>query len=444
MNDSGSTTSQSAQASAVPEAARGRIDKAPLIVLGVGIVLALLMVVFKPTAQPEPVEAAPPPMVDYIYADPQSAPIMVSTQGTATPRHQIDLVAQVAGRVESVAPHYAEGGFFAAGDALVQIESADYEYALVMAESRVADAKQLLAVEKGRARQAKREWRDLGDDESNALFLRKPQLASAESKLQATIADHKKAQLNLERTAIKAPFDGRVWKKLVDEGQYVTPGTPIARIYSTDRVEVSLPLTDRQAGLVDLPMGWKAGDEEHMPKVTFTAEFGRKQHQWEGKIVRTEASIDIESRVIFAIAEVENPFAQTGGPVRPQSPMSIGLFVEAKIEGRVFDNVLKLPRNALTREQQIYTLDAENRLHVVDVYVLQANREQAIVVADIPKGTRVVISHVPYATEGLAVSPKPLPSEEEPSGQVPTQMVKEPDETPGEAVSVEAMGDSAS
>jgi RND family efflux transporter MFP subunit len=271
----------------------------------------------------------------------------------------------------------------------------------------VADARKNLATEKGRAKQAKREWRDLGDKESNDLFLRKPQLASAEAMLRAAIADRGKAGLDLERTTFKAPFDGRVLSKHVDVGQYVTPGQTLAKLYAADKVEVRLPLTHSEVGLVDLALGWQNGEQKNPPLVNFSAEFGRKQHQWQGKLVRTEASIDTESRVVFAVAEVDHPFVdEAGHPV--ESPMAIGLFVEAEITGQEFENLLTVPRDALLPDNRIFTVDeTAMKIHPVDVRVLQANATEAVLQVDLPADSVVVTSHVPFAADDIEVSLRP-------------------------------------
>jgi len=397
-------------------------DFIPYTVLVLGVVMAfVVMFIFKPEAIPEDEAPALVQVVDWVKAAPETRSITVHSQGTVKPRIAIDLVAQVAGRVESVNDNFAEGAFFTSEEVLIQIESHDYEYALIRAESRVADAAQVLATEKGRAKQAKREWRDLGDKESNDLFLRKPQLASAEFTLKAAKADRDKAKLDLERTGIHAPFEGRVWKKMVDVGQYVTPGTSVARVYATDKVEIRLPLTNSQVGLVDLPVSQQHINRENgikpkQPEVTFSAEFGRRNHQWQGTVVRTEASIDTESRVVFAVAEVDNPFANNSEGVvniaEGDSPMAIGLFVEAEITGHEFENVMTLPRDALLQTNQIYTVDENSMLHAVDVEVLKADAEQAVVQVDIPEGTVVVTSYVSFATEGLKVKLREPPAEE--------------------------------
>jgi RND family efflux transporter MFP subunit len=327
----------------------------------------------------------------------------VRTQGTVGPHREIDLVAQVGGLVEQVAEELAEGSFFADGTVLVQLEPADYEIALVRAEARVAEAKQLVAQEKGRTRQAAREWRDLGNDEANALFLRKPQLQSAEAALRAARAEQRQARLNLDRTRISAPFAGRVRDKFVDAGQYVAPGTRVARVYDTEIAEVRLPLTDRQVALLDLPLNFRSDAAESAPGVKLTATFAGRTWSWDGRLVRTEATIDVETRVVYALVEVDKPFDAVPGSSRP--PLSIGLFVEAEIRGRQFSELAQIPRRALRNDDSVLLVDEEDRLVVRHVEVISTGAETALV-QGLAGGERVVTSQPSLAVAGMRVTPR--------------------------------------
>ena len=66
------------------------------------------------------------------------------------------------------------------------------------------------------------------------------------------------------------PFDGRVASTAVHVGEYVSVGTPLGRVFATDRVEVRLPLNDQQLAALGLPIGFAAG--EHGPRVQLSAD----------------------------------------------------------------------------------------------------------------------------------------------------------------------------
>jgi RND family efflux transporter MFP subunit len=381
--------------------AGNRVTALLVLLLGGGACYALL--VAKPKPEPEAMPEFVPPTVEVVMAAPASRSLFVETQGTVHPRREIQLVSQVGGRVEEVSSRFAQGAFFAAGERLVKVEGVDYEFAIARAESQVAASEQLVAEEEGRALQAKREWRDLGTVQGNALFLRKPQLASAKAALKASEADLSAARLDLSRTEISSPFNGRITEKFVDVGQFVALGTTVATIYDTDVVEVRLPLTDRQVALLDLPLNYQQEQAEELAgsPVVLRARFASKEWEWHGEIVRTDAIIDISSRVVYAVAEVEKPFAMLAGSDRP--PLSPGLFVHATIAGRELPDVSQLPRSALRTDGTVMLVGNDDRAQVRTVMVLRSD-PTSVWVQGLQKGERVIVREPTLVVSGMEVA----------------------------------------
>ncbi len=377
---------------------KGKITLAALVL---GIVFIAAIATLKPA--PEKAKRPPPPllMVDVITAAPQLIRPKVLSQGTVAPKREIDLISQVSGKVIAVADDYGNGSFFRSGDQLIQIESDEYQFAVVRAKAQLAKALEQVALEKGRSRQAKREWRDLGDRTANALFLREPQLAAAEATLESARADLDKANLDLSRTQIVTPFQGRIRQTFVDLGQFVGPGARIAKIYSTDVVEVRLPLSDRQVSLIDLPVNFEDAATANYPNVTLRSTVGDRHYEWNGKIVRTESSIDIQSRMTYAVAEIQNPFKEDPNSDRP--PLSIGMFVEAEIEGRSIANAVPLPKQIIYRGDEILVLNANNEIAMQKLTIVQSDGE-SVVAVDIPRGTRVVGTRIGLPVPGMKVN----------------------------------------
>ena len=377
---------------------KGKITLAALVL---GIVFIAAIATLKPA--PERAKRPPPPllMVDVITAAPQHLRPQLLSQGTVAPKREIDLISQVSGKVIAVADDYGNGSFFRSGDQLIQIESDEYQFAVVRAKAQLAKALEQVALEKGRSRQAKREWRDLGDRTANALFLREPQLAAAEATLESARADLDKANLDLSRTQIVTPFQGRIRQTFVDLGQFVGPGARIAKIYSTDVVEVRLPLSDRQVSLIDLPVNFEDAATANYPNVTLRSTVGDRHYEWNGKIVRTESSIDIQSRMTYAVAEIQNPFKEDPNSDRP--PLSIGMFVEAEIEGRSIANAVPLPKQIIYRGDEILVLNANNEIAMQKLTIVQSDGD-SVVAVDIPSGTRVVGTRIGLPVPGMKVT----------------------------------------
>ena len=376
--------------------------KVTLLVVLVGVTLIAALALLKPKTQRIPTAAAPLLKVEVMIAAPTSFKMNISSQGTVAPKREIDLVSQVSGKIIGVADNYANGGFFRSDQKLVEIEPADYEFAVIRAKAQVARIEEQVALEKGRSRQAKREWRDLGDSTANKLFLRQPQLHAAEATLESARADQQKAQLDLARTGISAPFQGRIRETFVDLGQYVTPGARIAKVYSTDVIEVRLPLSDREAVLVDLPVSYEDSQSHSYPTVTLRSRVGDLIHEWQGRIVRTDASIDVQSRMTFAVAEVKNPFR--ADPNDPRPPLSIGLFVEADIDGRVIENALRLPKNSVYRGREILVLNDNNQVYFEAVSIVRSDPVSFIAVG-IKPGTKILTTRISLPINGMKVEP---------------------------------------
>ncbi len=364
---------------------------------GAGLALCFLVLVGKPATQPTQLPEPRRPLVDIIVAEPSEHSIAVRTQGTVEPVRRVVLVAQVSGKVETVNDRFLDGRFFKEGDILLELEKADYQFAIARAEAQEAAAAQRLAEERGRNLQAQREWRDLGTSEANDLFLRKPQLRAAEASLLAAKADVAAAKLALDRTTVRAPFDGRLEKKSADLGQFVAPGTVLAHIYATDRVEIHLPISDSQLALLELPLFETT--VEAYPEVVLSARFGGERWQWQGQIARVEASIDRDSRVTFAIAEVSDPFASSGSRRPPLTP---GLFVEASISGKPIQQAVELPATALRGDNTVLWVNENSRLERLSVELLRREQDR-VWVRGVAAGVQIVAEQSSLLASGSAI-----------------------------------------
>lgn len=373
------------------------------IIIGV-VVVAIIGIVFMLNAtapQPERANAAPRPVAVFVSeAQLDTVSLTVISQGEARPRTQINLVPQVPGRITYVNPDFIEGGFFEAGETLVRIEDADYRLAVTRAEAQVAQAEQALAREQAESDLARSEWEELGEGEASSLTLREPQLAEARAQLAAARATLQDARLDLQRTRVSAPFAGRVRTKSADLGQFVSAGTPLGEVFSTDRVQIRLPLTDYDLGLLGIPVAFNAAEEGEGIPLTLSAVVAGQERTWNAEITRTDSAIDSQTRVLYAIAEVEDPYgtAAEGG-----SPLAVGLFLTAEIEGREVENVYVLPRAALRGENTIYVAEPGGRLSVRTVDVVTSNVENLIVSSGVRGGEMVVISPVRGANEGMRI-----------------------------------------
>jgi RND family efflux transporter MFP subunit len=210
------------------------------------------------------------------------------------------------------------------------------------------------------------------------------------------------AERNLERTKIRAPYAGRLRRKNVDVGQFVTVGSPVATIYAVDSAEVRLPLPDDELAYVELPLHYRGERQRQKgPAVTLRADFAGEVFEWTGRIVRTEGEIDPGSRMVHAVAEVKNPYGRGDDPDRP--PLAVGLYVEAEIEGATAESVAVLPRSALRGRSQVLVITPDDRLEFRDVDLLRTTRESIYVRGGLQEGERVCLSPMEAVTDGMKV-----------------------------------------
>ncbi|MBL4853862.1 MAG: efflux RND transporter periplasmic adaptor subunit [Robiginitomaculum sp.] len=317
--------------------------------------------------------------------------LKVNVQGESRPRTEIDLVPEVAGKIVYVSPKFISGGLFAKGDVLYRIDPADFNVAVVRAEAAVARAQQILLREQSEGAIARLDWDDLGGGkEATDLTLRKPQLLEAQAGLQSAQADLDNANIRLRRAAVTAPFNGRVREKVADIGQYVNPGARLGRIFSTDIAEVRLALSDADIARIDLPLAYVAKSRDAALDVKLSAIIGGKVRIWNGKIMRTDAAYDPQTRSMFAIAEVVDPYGK--GAADGNYPMSPGLFVDAQIEGKTLEGVIIIPRDALRPNDKVYTVNQDGIAKIHDVDVLDTNPERAALLGGITPGALVIVS----------------------------------------------------
>jgi multidrug efflux system membrane fusion protein len=352
---------------------------------------------------PEPKRFTPPsviPVVEIVRVQPQAYTVILESQGTVQPRTESTLIPEVSGRVITIEDHFREGGFFEAGELLVEIDNRNYANAVTIARADLAQARLLLDEEQARAEQAAQDWKKLGlSGQPDNLVLRVPQLASARAAAAAEEARLRQAEIDLERTRILAPYAGRVLEKNVDIGQVVSPGSILARIYAVDYAEIRLPLSNRQLAYLRLPEIRRDGSKLAAPiPVIIHAEVGGTVYEWDGRVVRTEGAIDAESRQWFVVAQVDNPYA----PRDDRPPLKVGQFVTAKIEGVRLQDVYLIPQSAMRTDNQVIVVSEENTIHAIPVQVL-LEQGDTTVVRGLEPNQAISLTPLPYAGEGATV-----------------------------------------
>lgn len=369
----------------------------PIAILAGGFGLAGVLLATGPTLTSKPAEILAP-LVRTSVIKPQQVQLGADTHGSVSPRTESEVVPEVAGRVIHINPQLVSGGFFKAGEELLRIDPLDSEVALEQARANLARAESDLAnASKDASRQDDLIKRKLvsaaaQDDAGNRLRITDANLRQARALLS-------RAERDLLRTRILAPYDGRVRTEKVDIGQFVSRGTAIASIYATDYAEVRLPIHDEELAFLNLPLGPNPLPANSDAAVTLSARFGGADHQWQAKVVRTEGELDPKTRMITVVARVDRPYKVVGD----KPPLAVGLFVDARIHGKTADNIAVIPRAALRKNDQVLVVDSENKLHFQNVTILRIIDDQAYISAGLNAGDRLCISALDNAIEGMTV-----------------------------------------
>lgn len=354
---------------------------------------AVLLVKSRKPAEPRPPDLSAP-RVDIVIAEASEVVLPVETQGTVTAKNETEIAPEVAGTVVWISQSFAPGGAFQPSEVLLRLDDRDYRLAYEQAQARVAQASVRVAQTEAEAEQSLREWSRISDAPPPPLASRQPFVEEARATYSAALADVERAKLAMQRTAVRAPpYEGRVLGVATGLGQFASPGRPIAKVFGTGNIEVRLPFTDKQRLLAGLPP--PGNDIEVSPSVILSALLAGKTHEWSAKLVRTEATVDPRTRVLYAVAEIPDDPTASG--------LSVGQFVSAKILGAALPGLYQLPRNALQSDDRVFVVGAEERLDVREVDVLYKGDETVAVRSGIEDGDRVIVTPLEYPVPGMMV-----------------------------------------
>ena len=373
-----------------------------LMLVGVGAGSVITLQALKP--KPEQADELPPGLA--VFAERVTREDLIFTvraQGEVRPQREIFVASQIAGRIADVSPDFTDGGFIRQGQILVQLESADYELGVVRAQAGVASAEQRLAREQAEAEVAREDLINLGITNSSPLARREPQLAEARAALNSAEAQLADAELALARTAIRAPFTGRVREKAVDIGQFISPGQALGQIFATDTVEVVLPISDAELGQLGLPLAFAETETLQGPEVIFSGAVGGVEREWRGRVTRTAAAVSTRTRLINVIAQLDDPY---GAGSDDGAPMAPGLFVQASLQGARQADLLRAPRAAIRSGNELYVGDpGAGVLRIYEVEVVHSEPDGAWFTSpEVETGVLAIISPIQAAFDGMSIT----------------------------------------
>ena len=370
--------------------------------IAISLALAVIMNVLKPVPEKlETPEAAIAVKTKILQRS--DTHLSVESQGTVMARTRTLLTSEVSGTIREVSERFVSGGIFRKGETLMQIDTSDYDVALQRAEAQVVSRRAALEFEKARGYQAKKEWAMTGklEEEAPPLALRIPFLSEARARLLEAEAELKRAKFKLQRTKIQAPYSGMVSKKLADVGQYVTQGTQLGEMFSTDVVEVRLPLTEKDLSMMD---DLSQFTKTSYNKIVLEGSINGSTNRWFAELVRSEGVVNEDNRSQYAVASVADPYRLDDPENSP--PLLVGTFVRAIIPGRILHNVFNVPRSGVLEGPLVATVNSQQRLALKPVEILFADELYHYVSKGLSDGEEVIISAIGTPIEGLRVEVK--------------------------------------
>ncbi len=358
-----------------------------IIVLVVVFVLLQLMKGMKqePAKVPEKPQGF---LVETTTVNPTDLTLTISSQGTLQAKRQITLTTEVSGKVLTLSPAFVVGGRFNAGEVLLTIDPADYQVAVARAEANLASAQAQLNLERAKSDQAKKDWESFGrKGQPSDLLLNIPQLEGAQASVKAAEADLMKAKRDLQKTEIKAPFNGTVISKAVDLGQFVGMSGSLGVIAGTDVAEVRLPLTNQDLQKLDLLD--RSLEEQLLPVQFFN---GHQKMVAEGHIRRLESSKDAKTLLNYVVGEIEQPVVKG---------LLYNTFLQAKITGPTLDDVYPIPTAWMMPNDQLAVYQKDGTLAIKNVEVIHKTNEYFYLKSGISELDAIITTPIQAPVAGM-------------------------------------------
>jgi RND family efflux transporter MFP subunit len=338
------------------------------------------------------------PTVEVVAAMPYEGRAYVEGSGIVEAEREAALSPEVSGRVKQVSDALAEGARVQQGDVLLRIDDSRHRLALRQQRAQVKRAELDVEVERSAGEAARREWAVSGREpppDARRIALRVPQLELAEASVEAARAALATAKLDVDRTVLRAPFNATITTKAVERGDFVAPGTVVARLVGTDRFLARVAVPVEELPLVLEAMSGGA------PARAVVAQRLDQQTVIErsSTVLRVASELDRDSRTAQVLLGIEHPLDPPDG----EKPLLVGSFVTARIEGPALPGAVTIPRRALVEGNRVWVVDAEDRLLRRTLTVAFGDDDDVIATAGVSPGDRVVITTMTQPLEGMRV-----------------------------------------
>jgi len=322
----------------------------------------------------------------------------IVAMGTVRPEQEIVLSPRVGGEIVSIGESFTPGGFVEKGEVLLQIDPADYEATLLQRQSELRQAKAELQMELGRQELARRDYEEIADEISSDyanLVLREPQLDTARAMVESAEAAVRRAELDLERTRIRAPFDAHILSRDADVGSQVAPGQSLGHLVGIETywVEATVPVADLR--WIDFPEDTEAAGSVARIRHRVAWPDGTFRN---GVVHRLIGALENQTRLARVLLTVSDPLAH-----QPESyglpPLMVGSFVEIRIEGKPIENAIRMDRAYLRQNDTVWLQD-NGQLRIQAVEIVFRDEDYAYISDGLNENDRVVTTNLSTVVDG--------------------------------------------
>jgi RND family efflux transporter MFP subunit len=301
--------------------------------------------------KPRPEAAEQALQISVIDAELGSYAAQISASGLVEPRYSLTITNQVSGEISRLSNQFESGKIVKKGHLLATLKNTELASLVASAKNTVASAELALKEEIRQGEQARAEWDASGFNEApdSDLVLREPQRVAAQAELASAKAALLNAQNDVNNTKITAPFDALIVERLVSPGSYLSAGSDIGTLYSVDRAEITIDLSNSD---------WlKLPDTNTLLNANWPVTIASIDDNatWQGHILNVGLHIDETTRMRSLTIGLNKPLEQAW-------PLIPGSFVSISLKGKPLDNLWRLPNTALSQKSEIWYLDADNRL----------------------------------------------------------------------------------
>ena len=388
-------------------------------ILGI-IVLAILVMNVLSSFRKEPPKMPPKEIKRYVkaqevaYGDIES---QVAGSGRLSSMREVDVIAEVQGKILAGNVPLKKGQSFKKGDLLFRIYDQEARFGLLARKSRFLNAiANLLPDFKVDFPDSYKNWTDfLGSINIEQDLPPLPKINAAKEKIflagRNILSDYygiKGEEVRLKKYKIYASFTGTYTDVFLEVGSIANPGSRIGEIIHTEQLELEVPIEVHNADWI-----------KFKDPVYVSTEDGSRE--WSGKVVRKANFVDARTQSVSIFVGLEST---------PENPLYPGMYLKAVFPGIIVRNAMQMPRNAVFNTNEVFVVK-DGRLAKEQISIYKVD-EKTLIFSGLEEGMDLVVEPLVNATEDLKVEIIGANGADRANGEKGTGKTNPPKETKGE------------